>query len=797
MRGESRISRHLDLIRRFEDIYGEGETQLVRAPARINIIGEHIDYVEYFRTAVLPFGSAEHDMVMAFRPRADRLVKAETLAAGFGPREFSIDEFRLPCLPTHDARWMDYLSGVGAPPASWDNYTKASVFYLQNLNPHQGLGGMELLVDSGIPVAGGASSSSALVVASAMGTRLVNGFALDMDELAESCSHAEWYIGTRGGKMDHATLCFSQPSSALLITFEPFSVEVVSMPPTGYRWVTFFTHPADKGSAVMSEYNERSVVSKFIIPKLLEEVLAGSPRLGGEWSSVLDAIAERDASRLARRHSSVQSVLGLLPESITMREFRAKFGEMFDELSGLYPVLLNAKGLDYPLAVRNRARHHLGEISRVTQAVEHLRRAHGYHLESETAAEEAEMRKLGELLTETHGSLRDLYEVSTDELDEVVDLALGVNGVFGARVMGGGFGGNVLVLAKSESVPAVIGSVQAQYYSPRGRDGLSTRSVMVSTPGTGASVVSSADILRLQLSRLANDWRSWEDNESHIMSIAAEILGARVEDFEPVCPVSAVVIAAGKGERARKSGLGVPKPLALVNDEPSIRCVLKKLLSLPFPIEKVVIVVSPETAAGIEEALSDYEVEYAVQEEPLGTADAVLCSQEALQDFSGDVVVMWGTQPAVRASTILNTAFLHQALTHSSMSFPTAKRENPYAPIERDEAGRVIDSVETHLEGADPVKFGEDNVGLFVLPKSELFQTLNELRGIHYLPDQGLYDTPRGELGFPNLMVRTLARGGKLVFAFAMADPRETKGIKVAGDARVVERYISELAAEE
>jgi galactokinase/CTP:molybdopterin cytidylyltransferase MocA len=797
MRGQNRLSRYLNLLQRFEDVYGEGDTRLVRAPARINIIGEHIDYVDYFQTAVLPFGSAEHDMVMAFRPRSDGLVRAETLATGFSPTEFSVDEFSPPPSPARDARWMDYLSSVGVPPPSWDNYTKASVFYLQNLHPERTLGGMELLVDSEIPVAGGASSSSALVVVTAMGMRLASGLALDMDELAESCSKAEWFIGTRGGKMDHAAMCFSQPSSALLITFEPFSVEAIPMPAKGYRWATFFTHPADKGSGVMSEYNERSLVSKFIIPELLEELFATNAPLRYEWSDVLDAISQRDCAGILARQSTVERVLGSLPESITTRDFGVKFGQMIDELKKVYPVLFGVRGLDYPLKIKNRATHHLGEICRVTQAVELLRRAFEHHAEGNSPAEESEMRELGVLLNETHGSLRDLYEVSTPELDEVVDIAVAVDGVLGARVMGGGFGGNVLVLAKSQSVPALIDSVQSQYYYPRHRDGFSRQSIMVSTPGPGAGVVPRADILRLKLARLVDDWPSWEDNEGRIMSLAAEILGGTVEGFRPVRSVTAVVIAAGKGERAKKSGLGVPKPLAPVNGEPAIRCAVRKLLSLPLPIDRVIIVVSPETITRIRHALSGYDVVFALQEEPLGTADAVLCSQEALGDFDGDVVVMWGTQLAIRAQTILRSVMLHQALGHSSMSFPTAKRENPYAPVVRDEANRVIDSVETHLEVAEPVEFGEDNIGLFVLPKSELCETLNELHNTHYLPDEGRYDTARGELGFPNLMVRKLAGNGKPVFAFAMADPRETKGIKTAGDCRLVEKYISEICVDE
>jgi len=792
MNDRHQILRHLHLIQQFEEIYGEGEVQLVRAPARINIIGEHIDYIDYFQTAVLPFASAEHDMVMAFRPRTDRLVKAETLARGFESKEFSIDEFRPPSSPTHDMRWMDCLSRLGVPPTSWDNYTKGAAFYLQNLHLQKRLGGMELLVDSEIPIAGGASSSSALVVASGMGMRLVNGLELNMDELAESSSKAEWFVGTRGGKMDHATMCFSEPSGALLITFEPFAVETIPMPPRGYKWVTFFTRPAEKGSRVMSEYNERSAVSKFVIPKLLKELFARDISLPDEWSHVLDAIGRRDSSGLAQRHSTVAKVLDLLPECTTMREL----GGMADELSGLYPALFEVKGLDYPLKIRDRARHHLGEISRVLQAADCLRQAYACHLAGGFGAEESEMRRLGELLNETHASLRDLYEVSTAELDEVVGIARQVDGVLGARVMGGGFGGNVLVLVRSESVSTLVGAVQSEYYTPRSRNGLSGGRIMVCTPGAGTRVIPKPDVLRLKLTRSLNDWRNWDENERRIISIAEEILGGQVGAFHPVRPVKPVLIAAGKGERARRSGLGVPKPLALVNDEPTIRCVLNKFLSLPFRTERAVVVVSPETEEGIREALAGYEVDYAIQKRPLGTADAVFSSQKVLADFDGDVVVMWGTQPCVRVETILKMTLLHQALSYSSMSFPTAKRENPYAPVRRDGNNWVIDSVETHLEGAEPVEFGEDNIGVFVLPKCDLFEALDQLHSIHYLPEQGRYDTPKGELGFPNLMVRRLVRAGKLVFAFPMADPRETKGIKTAEDFRVVERYMSELCAD-
>ncbi|MGH9753969.1 MAG: hypothetical protein ACREA2_14420, partial [Blastocatellia bacterium] len=61
--------------------------------------------------------------------------------------------------------------------------------------------------------------------------------------------------------------------------------------------------------------------------------------------------------------------------------------------------------------------------------------------------------------------------------------------VYGARLMGGGFGGNVLALTTAENAQALIDRVQKGFYGPRGRDGVGEGSVMVSTPGNGIELL--------------------------------------------------------------------------------------------------------------------------------------------------------------------------------------------------------------------------------------------------------------------------------------------------------------------
>ncbi len=830
------VNRYLRLVTLFKKIYGDGEVAIVKAPARINIIGEHIDYIKYFRTCVLPFGSREYDMLMAMRLRDDDRVRVATTAEGFEPEEFCFSDFpKFDAEKPPDERWLDYLNELGVPPASWDNYIKASAFYLKNTYPDADLKGMDTLFDSTIPIAGGASSSSALVVVSGAGVRMANNMEIDKDELGDSSSKAEWYVGTRGGKMDQFTICLAEEAKALLITFEPFSVQPIDMPITGYKWITFYTLPADKGSRVMSEYNERSIVSRFIIPALLDEILAeeGSharsvgatpcgcrrdARAGDQarvplpvrtlregWEKLLNAIAERNVEEIENNAKTANHIISLLPDAMTLKEVGERFPEMYVQAKGLYPALFEVKGEESELKIRDRTQHHFGEVVRTLAAAKLLR----------AAAEEREnppfppfpkggkggifaqnMREVGRLMYETHESLRKLYGISTGDLDKVVSIAKSVKGVCGARLMGGGFGGNVITLVEEESVDELIEAVQREYYAPANRDGLAENSILVSTPGDGLTVVDLLEKSRQKLISLTNDWRNCQKNEREIMGLAKSLLPSnrpiRLNDYR-LTATRAVIVAAGKGKRARASGLTVTKPLVEINGSPAITYVLDNVLSVPCA-EKPVVIVSSDNEADIKTALRrNYDVEYVIQKEARGTAHAVLQAENSLKDFDGDVIVIWGAQPVIRKQSVMTTVMVHQAVGDSSMTFPTTKRENPYAPIVRNDENWIVDSLETHSEGAQKVNYGEDNIGVFCLRKRDLYDALSEAHAQYFNPATGDYNTPSRELGFPNLMVRTLVTQGKMVLGVAVADQREAYGIKTADDVERLESFISSL----
>jgi len=121
--------------------------------------------------------------------------------------------------------------------------------------------------------------------------------------------------------------------------------------------------------------------------------------------------------------------------------------------------------------VYRRCRHVVTENARVLQAAEALQRS--------------ELPEFGRLMGESHRSLRYDYEVSCHELDLLVELAAGLNGVYGARMTGGGFGGCTINLLESGAVEEFRQAISAGYKQATGK----APKIYVSDAASGAQEV--------------------------------------------------------------------------------------------------------------------------------------------------------------------------------------------------------------------------------------------------------------------------------------------------------------------
>lgn len=462
---------NLELKRRFHQMYGEGGASILRAPARINILGEHVDYVSYLPTASLPFGSHEHAMTMMFRPTKNGTVRGASTNESFAPFEFSLNEIQPPSRA--EKNWEEFVFNRPLPAPHWSNYVKGAASFAQWKFGATINNGFDYLVDSTIPANSGASSSSALVVLAGAAIRQANQTQFQLAELAQDSSQAEWFLGTRGGSLDHTAICLAKRHHTIHLSYADNRAETIPLPSERFRWVTFFTHAADKGREVMLEYNERAAVSRLIIPALIQKWETQNPHWFIDWRYAVALL--RDG--VLKTPDTLKALIEQLPETLSLDDLSSINPRAFRDCEAAFPVLVAERRV-HPLKIRARALHHLGEVWRVKQAVGVLRASQ---------PEEDLMRQLGELISQTHASLRDLYDVSTPQVERLLELLRIDSQVFGARLMGGGFGGNVLALTTAEYASTLVDRIQQEFYTPQNRDSMSEGAVMISTPGDGLS----------------------------------------------------------------------------------------------------------------------------------------------------------------------------------------------------------------------------------------------------------------------------------------------------------------------
>ena len=105
-----KLTRLSDLCDLFLKLYGDGPVTLLRAPARINILGEHVDYVSYIPTASLSFGSRERDMLMLYRVSETRRVRGASTSQAYPPVAFTLDDgSSLSATDNPEDNWLAYL----------------------------------------------------------------------------------------------------------------------------------------------------------------------------------------------------------------------------------------------------------------------------------------------------------------------------------------------------------------------------------------------------------------------------------------------------------------------------------------------------------------------------------------------------------------------------------------------------------------------------------------------------------------------------------------------------------------
>ncbi|KAF7291917.1 Galactokinase gal [Mycena indigotica] len=505
-----------NLADEFEKRFGKKPTYIVRAPGRVNLIGEHIDYALF---GVLP-AAIERDILIACAPReitpnspkeethhAPGSVVAENLQPKYTRQVFAPQ----PKVATEDVHVEGWHLDIPKE-LRWENYVKAG--YYGVLNEHftgsaEHPMPVDMLVTGTVPAGSGLSSSAAMVVSSTLTFLAINGKlkpgseTITKGDLVKLAMENEKRVGVNSGGMDQAASVMSVPSSVLYITFYPSLTASPTPLPSGAVLVCAHSlKVSDKALTAERGYNLRVVETlvgarvlartlqvdvgpkekitlREVVGRYLSETDVGKGGKGMDEGALIDVLGKLD-----------QAVESLKPQGTTHPKFGATMEEMI-ELSGLsaedfHEIYLSWVKVDAThFKLYKRAKHVFSEALRVLQ----FRK-----LCLDTAARSTEennltiLKELGRLMNESQTSCAQDFECSCDELDQLTQIARDA-GAYGSRLTGAGWGGCTVSLVPEDQVEAFIKKVAAAYPPYKGLEGEALSEVLFATkPSVGACV---------------------------------------------------------------------------------------------------------------------------------------------------------------------------------------------------------------------------------------------------------------------------------------------------------------------
>lgn len=225
--------------------------------------------------------------------------------------------------------------------------------------------------------------------------------------------------------------------------------------------------------------------------------------------------------------------------------------------------------------------------------------------------------------------------------------------------------------------------------------------------------------------------------------------------------LSVIVLAAGKGTRMKSTRA---KVLHEVFFAPMIHHVLTA--TKPLSPDKTVVIVGHQQHL-VKEALSDFDIAFATQEEQLGTGHAVLVSSHLFDDSPGVVMILCGDTPLIRTSS-LETMLRQHVEQKRDLTLLTTILEDPtnYGRIVSDKNGNVTKIVEQKDASSAQKEIREINGGIYCVNKEFLFTALQEVGT----------DNNQGEVYLTDIVQLAVA-GGLNVGKYIAPDPIEILGV--------------------
>ena len=446
-------------------IFGDQDVYFLRIPARINLLGTHIEH----RGGYVNYLTIDRELYCIFSKREDAKVVAHNLDKKYQPVEFDINAEGM----REKVDWVDFIRKAKIIPGEWGNYIKASVLYIKNMFIDRNLYGMNMCFYGEIPVGAGLSSSSAVVVASMMAFCKINGIEIEKEKLVEMCGEAEWYVGTRGGSGDHAAMIFGRKNQIAHLRFFPFQIEYLPFP-EDYKVICCNSLiQAKKSKEAKNEFNERIACYEIGFSFIKKNF----PQYNFQY--LRDVNPENVGS-----DEEIFKMLLSIPERIDRKGIKEIFkDENFD------PIFETHREPEDGYAIRDVLLYGISECERSRICGKFLKkkdmesfgklmlishdgdRVGEYKNEKKVKWEYKVDNNYLQMLIKNKAKVYEqpgAYRCSTPELDYIVDVSKRLKGVKGAKLTGAGLGGCVLILVEEKEAENVIEIINKEYYRKKG-----------------------------------------------------------------------------------------------------------------------------------------------------------------------------------------------------------------------------------------------------------------------------------------------------------------------------------------
>ena len=245
--------------------------------------------------------------------------------------------------------------------------------------------------------------------------------------------------------------------------------------------------------------------------------------------------------------------------------------------------------------------------------------------------------------------------------------------------------------------------------------------------------------------------------------------------------ISALILAAGKGTRMKSGLVKVMHPLG---EKPMIAWPVKAARAAGAG--RITLVVGHQSEKVREHFAEEDGLDFAVQEEQLGTGHAVACAAQFFKGFKGRILLLCGDVPLIRPATLQTLLSVHEE-SRAALTVLTTRLENPhgYGRVVKGEGGEVLGIVEEKDATREERAISEINTGIYCVEAEFLFAAVSGLKN----------DNAQGEYYLTDIVKRG-AGLGKRCRSFTVSDTEEVMGVndrvQLAVAAKVLRRRINE-----